>query len=707
MKKIIILFVILIALFLTACTGQKDRVVANYYILNYIPHLDDTSLVKEEAYKLNVQMTETQLPRTYEKNKIVSKNSINTITYLENHVWADKLYNLVPQLLTQKTARYNFFETVQSDFSSTIPDYYIDTFISNIEQVETDSYPLAHVKMDMYLRNSKQQVIVVHRFNKEVIVNDYSINSVVQQMNEIILLEYDNFLRKIDDYFINGVESKTSIPSLATEVEIYNDKLIPLDYNDSKRGELVVPNLSKQDNAPKVRVMGIDNNLDKEIVMGDIVSLPIGEYTLYAGQQGDINIIKNIKIQPNYRTHVIANWGSLVVNIIDQTKSKVRMQYTIFTAEDNKEIASNFSVTDDAGDDNKVWILEPGRYFITVNGQPYSSYTDFYTMDVVAGQHYNLSLVVDETGTTSKLVGAGIHPQENEILAETYYSSQNAFHLNFNVSTNNSNSEKDFDDSITLSSQFDKKMRYERNRIDYEGRINWEMGFSKASEQDLQISNDNFSFTNTLIYNIYKKSLGFYGRYDVDSHFFPQYNYFSNNKNIQILDTDKETVLQTLMDKEKIKTQESLFPLGMKEGIGLNYRFTQSEYGSINLRAGLGWQQDYYDDYLVLEAADVEIEGVSYDQYREVNDLSKKGLETSLITNIKIPKLRVSWSSTADLLIPLEKDSDFVFDFDNIFNIKLVSNVSWDVRFNLSYDTAIKDYMVLTSSSFIRLSYFF
>ncbi len=707
MKKIIILFVILIALILTACTGQKDRLVANYYILNYIPHLDDTSLVKEEAYKLNVQMTETQLPRTYEKNKIVSKNSINTITYLENHVWADKLYNLVPQLLTQKTARYNFFETVQSDFSSTIPDYYIDTFISNIEQVETDSYPLAHVKMDMYLRNSKQQVIVVHRFNKEVIVNDYSINSVVQQMNEIILLEYDNFLRKIDDYFINGVESKTSIPSLATEVEIYNDKLIPLDYNDSKRGELVVPNLSKQDNAPKVRVMGIDNNLDKEIVMGDIVSLPIGEYTLYAGQQGDINIIKNIKIQPNYRTHVIANWGSLVVNIIDQTKSKVRMQYTIFTAEDNKEIASNFSVTDDAGDDNKVWILEPGRYFITVNGQPYSSYTDFYTMDVVAGQHYNLSLVVDETGTTSKLVGAGIHPQENEILAETYYSSQNAFHLNFNVSTNNSNSEKDFDDSITLSSQFDKKMRYERNRIDYEGRINWEMGFSKASEQDLQISNDNFSFTNTLIYNIYKKSLGFYGRYDVDSHFFPQYNYFSNNKNIQILDTDKETVLQTLMDKEKIKTQESLFPLGMKEGIGLNYRFTQSEYGSINLRAGLGWQQDYYDDYLVLEAADVEIEGVSYDQYREVNDLSKKGLETSLITNIKIPKLRVSWSSTADLLIPLEKDSDFVFDFDNIFNIKLVSNVSWDVRFNLSYDTAIKDYMVLTSSSFIRLSYFF
>ncbi|OQY36828.1 MAG: hypothetical protein B6226_05925, partial [Candidatus Cloacimonetes bacterium 4572_65] len=580
-------------------------------------------------------------------------------------------------------------------------------FIANIEQIHSESFPSAHVKMDFYLRNSKQKIVIVHRVNRDVPVNDNTMNSVVQTMTEIISEEYDKFLIKVDDYFINGVEITNEIPKLVNEVTTDNYDLEVFETRENLMGELIVPNLSQSDNAPSLRVMGLETDYDQSIQMGVVKTLPRGTYTLHLGQGQETDIIESVDVKPKYRTIVKPSWGCLTINIIDQSKTKVRMQYDIYHAEDNGSVGFDMSVTDDAGEENRVWVLKKGRYFITVNGAAYYSYIDFTTIDIAANKNYVLTLVVDPLGANSKLVGAGIHPQEVDLNETSRYSSQNAFHLNFNLSSNNNTAEKDFEQSLNLSSQFDKKMIYETDRLDYEGRVIWDLGLSKASKQDMQISNDNFKINNTLIFNLWGKGTGLYGRYNVKSHFFQKFEYYDEPYTMMIYNNGN--VADSLHSVDKVKINNAIFPLEMREGFGLNYRINNGQYGNVNFRLGIGWQQDFYNSALNRrEDPEENEEGeILYYMYDELEDSTTQGVETAIIANFTIPKLRLTWSSTVDLLIPIKHPDEMVFDFDNIFNIKLINNVSWDVKVNMGYDKAVKDYMIYETSSFIRLSYFF
>lgn len=706
MKKysylIFILILVTVSTMFTGCSVNKEDKVINYYILDYIPHLDKVDLKQAKPFPYSAEITETQIPRTYQRNQIVEKNSINTISYAERELWADKLYNSIPQLLLQKATRYNFFEEVQRDFYTSVPDYYIDTFVGNIEQVKSSDFVSAHVKMDFYLRNSKQRIVVVHRFNRDVPVLDDDMSSTVQTFSEIISEEYDKFLFKAKDYFVNGKESKNQIPVLNSDVVEYGDYFEETDSDGESTGELIVPNLSKSPNAPSVFVMNNETSFETSIEMGQVITLPIGKYTLYLGQGQERELTYPIEIKQKYRTIVEPNWSSLIINIIDSGKSNVRMQYDIYEGDSNEAVGFDFSADDEAGEENRVWILKPGRYFITIDGQSFSTYIDFTTIDVEPGKHYNLTIVVDTEGTNGKLLGAGIHPQETDNLLETYYSSQNAFHLNFNVNANNETEKDSFDENFTLSSQFDRKMYYTRNKFDYEGRIDWELGFNKASEEDLKISVDDFRFTNTIIYKFKENgNFGLYGRFDSSSHFFPKHNYFASDSDY-IIKNDAGVVIDTLFSKDRVKLQNPIFPLTLKEDMGLNYRVNNGKYGNINFRAGLGWLQTYNADVLV-SSSDED----SYKVYNEIADTSTKGIATSIVGNVNIPQIRLVWTSTADLLIPLQGQHDPTFEFINIVNIKLIRNVSWDFRFDVNYDDNVKDYFVYTTSSFIRLSYFF
>lgn len=702
MKKYTYLIISLVVgmLLISGCSHNKQEEVQKHYILDYIPHLDNPDLIQKTPFPYSVEITETQIPRSYQRNQIVEKSSINTISYMDKHLWADKPYNSIPQLLLQKTHRYNFFENAKKDFYTNLPDYYIDTFVGNIEKTEHDGDTGAHIKMDFYLRDAKQRVLIVHRFNREDKIFDHSMTSVVQTFSEIISQEYDKFLEKVVTYYEKGIEVKNQIPELGVNVVDYDDSYETSDDSTVQNGELLIPNLSQSDKVPSVEVRDVDSYFSYEILMGEAKNLPVGNYTLYLGQGQDFEIVKPVEVKAKYRTIVTPSWSSLTINIIDSGKSKVRMSYDIYKSDNNEPIGFDFSAADEAGEENRVWILNPGRYFITIDGASFSSYVDFTTIDLVANQHYNLTIVVDPEGVNGKLLGAGIHPQEAERSSESYYTSQNAFHLNFNINANNDAEKNSFNENITLSSQFDKKMFYNRGKFDYEGRIDWELGFGKESNQSLKISADNFRFNNTVIYNVWNQ-FGVYGRFDTSSHFFPRHHYFSSDTNYKIKDSHG-VLIDSLLSRDNIKLQNPLFPLTLKEDMGLNFRVKNGKYGTINFRAGLGWLQTVNTDVLV-SSSDED----GFKVYNEIANTSTKGIATSIVGNVNIPQIRLNWSSTADLLIPLQGDHDPTFEFINIFNIKLINNVSWDFRFDINYDDNVKDYFVYRTSSFIRLSYFF
>jgi len=73
-----------------------------------------------------------------------------------------------------------------------------------------------------------------------------------------------------------------------------------------------------------------------------------------------------------------------------------------------------YGAREEVGEHLLTWILKPGTYKITLNGQSFNTYIDFTTVELVKGELVQLTMVVDSE--SGHLIGAGILNQEENIL---------------------------------------------------------------------------------------------------------------------------------------------------------------------------------------------------------------------------------------------------------------------------------------------------
>lgn len=100
--------------------------------------------------------------------------------------------------------------------------------------------------------------------------------------------------------------------------------------------------------------------------------------------------------------------------------------------------------------------------------------------------------------------------------------------------------------------------------------------------------------------------------------------------------------------------------------------------------------------------------GQNYDVFKQESDIITRGYESTLIfTALNVMKF-FSVTSTFDVLFPMETaDKEPKFFNENRFNIRLFRNVSLDVKADIKYDKADKDYVIFDYSSFLRLSLYY
>ena len=703
MKNIRIFFLIAVSIFIMSCAVRRPY-SNSFYILQYFEHSENPELYQKENFGYSVIVYDTEINRTYDSKKIVVRHFGPRITYANDHLWGTNMSDGVADLMARRISAYNIFNQVQRNFRDARPDYEINSVINNIEMIKSDNLSEVHLNLDIYLKKSGvEEFLVKHSSRREEILFNTSMESFVQKANDIILEESDKFAGKVQNFF-NKVEVDNEKPQMIQTVVIDST-----DESGIRMGKLLFPAITGTDNEPQIKIV----NKKNDVIFaqpGEEIALESGTYDIVYGDGSPLQKLnmRNVEINPMYSTEIKPEWACLFVDVVDERRNYKQIRYEIYDAITGESYGTHYPVQKELGEQQRVWMLKPGLYKVTINNEAFNTYRDFTTVYLNKGKVERLSLVVDvdDNDNPTNLIGGGIlEGQTGEIIAE-HWRASSALHGNFTFNSNNETEEEDYFTTTVVSSQFENRIIYNNMPHYYYMRNLMELGFTKSTDVDLRLSADDFDMKNTYVLFVLK-NLGLYGRFDVNSHFFTSYKYTTSK--FHYIKQDKNgNEVERDYDNDKIKLTEGIFPVVLKEGIGVNYRIFNTPKSKLSIRTGLGIRQELYKDVYDLVDKHYVDEGETYQLYREMDDIFNRGTEVSLVGNFNLP-FNLSYMSNADILFPFDANENITVDWENVFNLRLFKHISIYYKLNLQNKKGENDneYILNRHSLFLRLTYIF
>ena len=706
MNKFGILFFGTLFIFLLGCSAG-ELISPNYYILEYYQHSEKEELRQETPLDLSVYVYDTKIPKIYNKNQIVIRHFGPRITYSDYDLWGVKLSKTIPELISKRLNSYNIFKRIQREILDTRADFEIITNLNNIELFKSETVQLARLNIDFVFRKSERaDILVKHSVNIEKTLLSDDMDTFVQVINDVLLKETDNFIRKIILY--SAMDTEAVLPSIITreEVEPLTLEISEEEEISSGKGLLLLPAITRTDVEPHYKI--IDKyGYEQSGQMGTAIPLLEGIYSIKYGSGKANQLIEqdNIKVVPRYKTIIEPNWGCLIVNIIDEKRNFAKVRYEVFNLENGESFGSEFPAEEEVGEQEKVWVLKPGIYKITVNSEPFNTYRDFTTVFVEKGKVQKLTIVMstDEEDNPTNMVGAGV-------LEESFLESSlenlklsSAIHGNVNINSNNEVDKDNPKTTITFNTQLENYLIYDKDPLHYTMKNLIEVGTSKTTDTDFRLAADEFDLKNTLIY-YFIKDVGFYSRFDMNSHFFPEKSY--DSKEFYYTKIDEDNIVADSVLADEVTIRSSLFPLVLKEGIGINYRILNFSRANLSLRAGFGIRQDINNNFYDLTNTET-INDIEYRIYTEQKSESTTGTEVSVVGNFQLP-FNMTYSTNADFLFPFSKIDNYTMEWENVINLKLFKYISLDYKLKLEnkIPETGNEYIVEKHSLFLRVTYF-
>jgi uncharacterized lipoprotein YmbA len=710
----------MLALLLSGCLGRVDRTETNYYVLDYQPSTERTDLMMSESNAKSLYVMNSRVNRTYNRNQIVAKESFYRVRFMSNDLWANRLSDAVPNIISQRLRAYNIFSNVTRDAGQIDPDFYLETNIMNIEKIEGEN-PRAFLRIEFVLRDStSENVVIVHRNERYQELTDDSTVYLVQVINNMIMEETNTFAAMCIMHFAGRPIShhrKDFMNTISAPERFYFEQI-----EDQKThqlfGELLLSTKAPYTSELPYRVEMLDSlNTRTAEQVGEFntpLLLSPGRYRVITGHNEDIRT--TVEIFARQRTVVSRTWSELRVRILDLSQTQVRQIYDLWLQNDDDygytKVGSAFSLSDDEhGIEEKLWILPPGNYMLTLGGYSWSDLRDFATICLSEGDSHILTVIVDPSASSGNImVGAGVLAEELGVGTIKFH--KGAIHGNVNLSSNNEVNQKDPTFSLNVAGQFDNTIEHDFRPFHFSLRSIYDLGANVSTGSDLKINLDSYTLKNVLLLYPWGKekkffnNFAFYGRTDLNTHFWDEYRFFSDNKNYIVQDHEGNEIMRA-MDQDKIRTKIALYPLRMKEGTGLTYRIAFNPNTWVSLRGGYGWQQNLNHRSLS-SAQSIDEAGISYDVFTEAEDKYDRGIETTLILSAVNLLNFFSINSTFDALFPIEDNHVMPrFENENRINIRIYRNISVDFKVNLMYDKSDRDWLVYDYSTYLRMSLFY
>ncbi|MDD4224079.1 MAG: ABC-type transport auxiliary lipoprotein family protein [Candidatus Cloacimonetes bacterium] len=703
---------------LAGCSWNTERLRPNYYVLEYKEGSENPALRAAEPFPASLEVLDAEVNRAYSKSQLVVKENFSRVRYLPDHLWASRLGDAVPDLITQRLRAYNIFSQVDRTTGEFDPDYFLETKILNLEKIEAEQ-PRAYLRMEFFLRDSNtQQNLLSYKAERYKGLPDDSMVYLIQSYNEMLMLETDVFAAKCRQ-FLGGEQGQAEAGRAQTPgyVKFLLEDISGAD-EDYSFGELLLRLGTATDDVIRYNLLGVDNDVSRnDGEFNKELTLPPGRYEITIGENQNISL--EAEVRPKMRTVVSGQWAELTVKIIDENNNRVRLPYDVWVKEADKfeyyPLGPGSSIgDDDLGQPDKVWILPPGTYMIKLGGGAWNELRDFTTVDLANGDSRILTLVVDPSGEGNLLLGAGVLGEE-PVVRDRPVVHKGSMHGNISLAGNNQAGPENPVNSITVTGQLENSVDATFPYTLYTLRSIYDLGLSSSNFQDLRVSADTYSLKNVLLFTPWQNSrplrnFSFYARGDVQTHFFKEISYFAQDRDLILISARGDTV-SVLNGQDRLQTKQPLFPMRLKEGTGITYRLAFSPRASLSLRFGYGWQQEVNTgNYVFSESGPSQIPGDTgkYDIYREQENLSFHGIESTLVfsaVNI-LDFIRVN--SSFDVLFPFSaEDRSAHFESEHRINFRIYRNISLDLRLNVQYDRSQQDWVVYDYGSYLRLSLFY
>lgn len=708
---------ILITLILVGCS-VSEMIEKRYYIFDYNDINERSDLFRETPLPYSVLVQNARIAQTYTRKQIVKRHYGPEIRYINYNLWGIRLQDAVPDLFSTRLEKYGIFESVNRDMLVESPDYQIIITVNNIEIYETTFLSEAHLNIGFSLVNMQEDakdcpiVDMSYRIDRTSRIERDDVETFVQKINDMILQESNNFIVKILNKF-------TGFQEVSQAEERITSNYQPIDYSAEALGDnlsgdeggiglLYFPNLSGADNEPYYYVKDKNGDNYKMARMGEELPLPEGTYNVeYGSLHGAKGMSQRVEVKPRWRYNVDPDWGCLIVDVMNEQRNYAKVSYTIYDNGDGFDYGIEYPADVNLGEKSTVWVLKPGTYKITLNSGSFNTYRDFTTIEVLKGYCQRLSLIVeeDETSGLYSLIGAGVINEEDYQKKDTNWNLSSAIHVNINLNTDNSENQNDTKLTINMNAQLDNSAYYENGRLKYSFKNLIETGTNKDEDfEQFRVDLDDFDAKNTVIYNVFS-AFGLYGRFDLNTHFFPVQVYDVNYIKIK---TDS-TFIDSLSNVNSLETSPSFYPMTLKEGFGLNFQFLNTARSDMNLRVGLGARQDLRKDVYSYSSEwtdSLSVPEITYKVYKEEESSYYEGIEASIVGDLLILG-NINYSITADFLFPFAADKNYTMDIENILNVKLFKYISLDYRlkFYTRESSTLKDYISTQQSLFLRFTY--
>ena len=452
-------------------------------------------------------------------------------------------------------------------------------------------------------------------------------------------------------------ESNWESPPISTQLEM-DETIIPVG-----KGAVFVPYMTDPENEPVYGVLR-DGKKVEDSATGRRIPLQAGVYTVvYGSGTLDQMMHKTVRVVEGGTTLIKPDWSGLVIDVINESRTKVREYYEILDLNTGISYGIGQGVEQGLDERLRTWILPPGRYKIVKPGGNINDLQNFGTIWLTPGDLVHAVLVIDSESLNFLGFGYRTDVRQMANLNRKWTTmSEIAGNALINY-TPSSESGAESNKSFTATFQWLTDARYESGRHIIPIWSNLEEGLSMQKSNELRKYIDKAEFKLTYIYR-FMNLLSPYVRTAAESRLFTTSLKFDDPTDYRKV-SDGDTV--SVIGVKEIKFGGSLSPIYLKEGFGINSILIKSMPLNCNIRAGYGARQTYSrDSYLYNSDTNI---------LTKIPNARTTGFELLLLGDIRIGKY-ILFDTELDVLMPKSKTSSWVYDADNRLRLNLTSNIS-------------------------------
>lgn len=488
----------------------------------------------------------------------------------------------------------------------------------------------------------------------------------------------------------------------APEVQLHEDRTeIPIG-----KGAVFVPSLTGPLNEPPVILVDAEADHVTDLPTGERVLVDPGSYVVIVSSGSPMQGVGvAVDVKEGETSLVPVKWGALRIEVTDDHRVPHRGSYELIRAETREPYGTGFGADTLQGESLMTWLLPPGVYRIVKPGSNYRALRDFATVYVPEGGFVRYRLVLDPD--TGEFLGSGVLlPDEFGSPNDRNTRWFSSFVIGAVGSLAQQQNVVGVNNQLTAAGSLfvDGQLSYNTGGHSVTTLLQVEAGGSQIRPQEgepLPIVKTRDRLRLDGLYTFYAKPwIGPYGRVTGETQAF----------RTDVLVTEDTTLARTFADgtqSEEFVPQNAQFfvaepwsPTLVREGAGLNTRFVNNRWVSLNLRLGLGLRQNLYQGAWVIE----DLPGTPAIEYRQVDSFNQEGVESTLIATARLPGWAV-YATDVELFADFQAFTEPSVEWRNTLTLRLTRNLSLNYYLNLERAPQVVDTLQFEQSVLLRASW--